>query len=144
MSTEGRVLVDIEREECIRLLQTRPVGRFAIAPPDQAPLVVPVNYIVDGDFVVFRSDYGAKVRLLDASPVSFEVDDIDWFHRSGWSVLVRGVAYEATHWEVAHLLLEPWADGDKRHWIRVKLTEVTGRRLDNITSDFATDDTGYL
>src|SRR5437763_13797599 len=93
--TTAAVAVEIDRDECLQLLRSQPVGRVAMTTPDDSPLVVPVNYVVDGEFVVFRSDPGTKLRLLAARPVSFQVDFIDWFHRSGWSVLGRGRAYEA-------------------------------------------------
>lgn len=144
MPQEGATLINLDREECLALLRSQPVGRVALPVPDDGPLVVPVNYVVDGDVIVFRSDPGTKVTLLRAGPVSFQVDSVDWYHRSGWSVLGRGRAYEATHWEVDHLLLEPWTDGDKRVWIRLELVELTGRRLDHIELSFPPDNRGYL
>lgn len=57
------------------------------------------------------------------------MDFVDPFHRTGWSVLVTGVAYEATPVEVEHLTVEPWAGGEKQHWVRVQPGIVTGRRI---------------
>jgi nitroimidazol reductase NimA-like FMN-containing flavoprotein (pyridoxamine 5'-phosphate oxidase superfamily) len=120
----------LEREECLRLAASQSVGRLAVTVDDHAsPLVVPVNYVLDRDVVVFRSGPGAKLHALRETPVSFEVDLIDASHRTGWSVLFRGIAYQATDREVAHLLVEPWAPGDKQHWIRVLPTAITGRSI---------------
>jgi nitroimidazol reductase NimA-like FMN-containing flavoprotein (pyridoxamine 5'-phosphate oxidase superfamily) len=94
-----------------------------------APLVVPVNFVLDGSVVVFRTAGGGKVDGLRSGPISFQVDGIDPFHRTGWSVLVEGVAYEATRWEVRHLDLSPWAPGQKDRWIRLVPTSITGRRI---------------
>lgn len=137
-------LVVLDRAECLDLLRGQPVGRIAVIDGD-SPLVVPVNYTLDGDCVVFRSEGGTKLDALARhEKVSFEVDAIDWYHRTGWSVLVRGTAYEATHWEVDHLLLEPWTEGDKRHWVRIPITEITGRRLEAIEADWPLGGHGYL
>ena len=90
---------------------------------------MPVNYLLDGDVVVFRSGPGTKLRALRGTPASFQLDDIDPTQRTGWSVLVRGRADEATHWEIDHLDLTAWAPGDKSHWVRVVPDAITGRRI---------------
>ena len=131
-------------EECLALLADHPVGRVAIAQPGQPPLVVPVNYQLDGDAIVFRSDPGLKTQLLAHMPVSFEVDSIDPHHRTGWSVLVHGTAYLATHWETDHLHLDPWAEGKKRIWVRIVPSTITGRRLEPGDFDWPSDGRGYL
>jgi nitroimidazol reductase NimA-like FMN-containing flavoprotein (pyridoxamine 5'-phosphate oxidase superfamily) len=146
MDQEGKGgLSEISRDECFELLAGHPVGRVAMAVEGDGPLVVPVNFILDGEAIVFRSDPGMKVRLLRQGPaVSFQVDQVDWYHHTGWSVLARGVAYEATHWEVEHLALEPWAEGDKGHWVRIVVRDVTGRRLERGELSWPGDDRGYL
>jgi nitroimidazol reductase NimA-like FMN-containing flavoprotein (pyridoxamine 5'-phosphate oxidase superfamily) len=137
-------LVELDQNECYTLMSTQAIGRLAVAAPGEAPLVVPVNFVLDGEVIVFRSDVGTKIRLLRQGPVAFEVDFIDWHHRTGWSVLARGVAYEATAREVEHLNLEPWVTGEKRDWIRIVVSEVTGRRLDRIDLPWARNPSGYL
>lgn len=144
MSSVERVLLELTHDECFELLRTQPVGRFAAAVPGEGPIVVPVNFIVDGDVIVFRSDMGTKIAALRHGPVSFQVDWIDWMHKTGWSVLARGVAYEATHFEVEHLDVNPWSSGDKRHWVRLVITEITGRRIEAHDFDWRHDDKGYL
>ena len=95
-----------------------PSVSFAIVIDDHGPLVVPVNYALDGDVVVFRSGAGSKLRALRDAPLSFQVDLIDPSHRTGWSVLIRGTAHEATDARDA-FRVDPWAPGAKQHWIRV-------------------------
>ena len=120
----------LSREEALALVATLEIGRIAVGRAGQPPLVVPVNYVLDGEVIVFRSDPGTKLSVLvRGEPVSFQVDLVDPFHRSGWSVLVTGTAFEATHWEVDHLTVEPWAGGDKQHWVRLEPDTVTGRRV---------------
>lgn len=135
-------LVELSRDECRQLLATTQLGRVATCVPGEAPLVVPVNYVLDGDVVVFRSDDGEKIRGIRRGPASFQVDVIDPTHRRGWSVLVRGVAYEATEHEVRSLRLEPWVDGAKARWVRVVPGTVTGRRIE--LPPVTVDGRGYL
>lgn len=120
----------IDRQECFELLATCPVGRVAVSRGAAAPLVVPVNFVLDGEVIVFRSDMGSKVEDLRIGPVAFQVDQIDPWRRTGWSVLIAGVAYEATPREIAHLHLDPWAPGQKAHWVRIIPVEVSGRRIE--------------
>ncbi|HZQ28318.1 MAG TPA: pyridoxamine 5'-phosphate oxidase family protein [Acidimicrobiales bacterium] len=136
-------LSELTRDECFDLLNTQVVGRLAVAAPGQAPLVVPVNFVVDGDAIVFRSDAGTKLALLSTNPVSFQVDVVDPNRRGGWSVLASGRAGEVGSWEVGHLAVEPWAGGDKRRWVRLIVERVTGRRLEPPELSWQ-DSRGYL
>jgi hypothetical protein len=119
-------LQPLTREECLELLATVSVGRVAVALPDSPPLVLPVNYAVDGDVIVFRSAPGSKLDALRDNPASFQVDWIDPLHRTGWSVLVQGFAYETSPSGVE---IEPWDPGPKEHWVRIFAGTITGRRL---------------
>lgn len=141
-STAGSAFAELSRDECVELLRNGLVGRFAVAMPGMAPLVVPVNYVLDGDVVVFRSETGTKLAALRRVAVSFEIDEIDRLRRTGWSVLVQGRAYEATRWETDHLDLPSWAPGAKGHWVRIVPDTVTGRRITR--SEQFTDLGGYL
>lgn len=140
--TDNAVLDELEHEECLRLVASMSIGRVAIAVDDAAPLVVPVNYLLDGEVVVFRTGPGTKLRALRDTPISFQVDLIDPFHHTGWSVLIRGVAFETTDRDVEHLVVESWAPGDKHHWIRVLPTSITGRNIR--LADASWDTRGYL
>lgn len=124
-------LTEIGREECLALLAAGCVGRFAVAVVDDGPLVVPVNYVMDGEAVVFRTAAGQKLAQLRRR-ASFQVDGFDHPAETGWSVLLRGFAYEATSWEVAHLQLVPWAAGAKDRWVRIVPTSITGRRISSL------------
>jgi nitroimidazol reductase NimA-like FMN-containing flavoprotein (pyridoxamine 5'-phosphate oxidase superfamily) len=110
-------------------LQRQEVGRLAIPLPKAGPLVVPVNYVMDGDVVVFRSDPGAKLDAIALEPVSFEVDEVDRVTRTGWSVLVTGTAHVADRDEVDDLRLQAWVAGTKEHWVRIVPSSITGRRI---------------
>jgi nitroimidazol reductase NimA-like FMN-containing flavoprotein (pyridoxamine 5'-phosphate oxidase superfamily) len=126
---EESVFEALTVEECLALAATAPIGRLAIGQSDGPPHVVPVNFLLDGDVVVFRSEVGTKFRLLRGAAVTFEVDAFDALTHTGWSVIFQGPAYEASHWETDHLQLEPWAPGSKAHWVRILPALVTGRRI---------------
>lgn len=118
---------------CWRLLREHAVGRLGVV-LDGAPEIYPLNYVVDGETIVFRTDPGSKVRGVGRSPlVCFQLDSADTDRRDGWSVLVKGRAVEITDedWTRAstQLDLDFWAPGIRSKWIRVVPTEVTGRQL---------------
>ena len=120
-------LDEITPGECLRLIATIGVGRVAIGRGAHPPLVVPVNFVVDHDTIVFRSDAGAKLAHLNRA-MSFQVDFVDHYHRSGWSVLVCGTVHEVDATEVEHLSLTPWVGGRGR-WLRVVPVSMSGRTI---------------
>jgi nitroimidazol reductase NimA-like FMN-containing flavoprotein (pyridoxamine 5'-phosphate oxidase superfamily) len=128
------VVEELDRDECLQLLGTVPVGRVGVS-IGALPAVLPVNFCLASDRVVFRSKAGAKLSAATAGTVvAFEVDDYDPSGQSGWSVLVQGVARELTEpdelAQVRELPLESWAfDGGADHVISVDLTVVSGRRI---------------
>jgi nitroimidazol reductase NimA-like FMN-containing flavoprotein (pyridoxamine 5'-phosphate oxidase superfamily) len=131
---DGRTWLEIlGTGECWRRVRLLPVGRVGVL-VDSAPEIYPVNYSVDGETIVFRTDRGAKLRGLDRSPaVCFQVDGVDFDDHTGWSVLIKGRAVEVTDTAERKRLdglgLQYWTVGDKPHWIRIVPTEVTGRRI---------------
>jgi hypothetical protein len=122
------------REESTRLLATDSIGRLAVVVAN-TPLVVPVNYALDGEAVVFRTDPGTKFDKGSRARASFEVDSFDRTERTGWSVVVTGRLEEVTHFDAATfervrgLDVDPWAEGEKAHWMRLVPDRVTGRRI---------------
>ena len=121
----------LDAEECWELLASTPVGRVAFV-QDGEPMVLPVNHAVVGRRVVFRTRPGSLLHeALMREPVAFQVDEFDPVRRSGWSVLVRGVADLAedpdTLWATE---LDAWADAVERDdWVEIRAEEVTGRRI---------------
>lgn len=120
-------------DECLTLLASRPYGRLAYLDAG-APAVVPVNHLVDGSTVVLRSLDGGKLgAAIFERPVAFQLDDLDFASRSGWSVLVRGRAevVEDSETEGYEKWLDSWAvrPGARTTWVRIVADEVSGRRL---------------
>jgi nitroimidazol reductase NimA-like FMN-containing flavoprotein (pyridoxamine 5'-phosphate oxidase superfamily) len=131
----GPTLQELTTDECHRLLASHEIGRLAVN-AEHHPLVFPVNYAVDGTTIVIRTSPGTKLAAAQHANVTFEVDEIDRRTRSGWSVLVRGVAEEVGPEHRADLVarthasgVQPWAPGEHGRWLRVIPTSVTGRRI---------------
>lgn len=123
----------LDAETCTTLLGENHFGRVAVDDGD-GPVVLPVNYVLDGRAVVFRSDDGTKVEAAAAgSPACFEIDAIDERTRTGWSVLVRGRLGEVTDADdlarLRRLPLEPFAGGGKPRYLRLPTDHVSGRRI---------------
>jgi nitroimidazol reductase NimA-like FMN-containing flavoprotein (pyridoxamine 5'-phosphate oxidase superfamily) len=130
----GRTLENVGRDECLNLMERHPtcVGRVALAGP--RPTIFPVNYAVDGDNIVFRTDPGSKFHAaVQKSYVAFEVDWVEPSWQTGWSVVVRGQARLVADPEelkrLRRLLLLPWAAGDKEHFVSIDTKLISGRRL---------------
>ncbi len=126
-------------QECYHMLAARHVGRLGVV-ADGYPLVIPVNYAVDRDVVVIRTEPGSVVAHADHGNVTFEVDEFDFTKNSGWSILIRGQA-EALTAEHSKELIErteasdvhPWAPGERNHWMRIIPHGISGRRI--VSSD---------
>ncbi len=84
---------ELDRAECLQLLGWEALGRLAISVPDHGPEIVPVNFVLDGDSVVFRCA-PARAAKLTGRRASFEIDRVDPHHRLGWSVVVSGTAVQ--------------------------------------------------
>ena len=130
-----RALEVLPADECRRLLGTRQFGRIGLA-GGHYPMVLPVNYVLDGDAIVIRTGSAKIIAAGGFARVAFEVDDVDERAHSGWSVLVHALAEEITGAERDELAARlraadgiPWAPGERGHWIRLIPKAVTGRRI---------------
>lgn len=130
-SLDHQGLEVIAPEECWQLLADAPVGRVAFNEAGE-PTVLPVNHAVVGHRIVFRTLRGSLLHeALMAEPVAFQVDSFDAVERTGWSVLVRGVADLAEDpQQLEALELYPWADSVEREdWVQIRAEEISGRRI---------------
>jgi nitroimidazol reductase NimA-like FMN-containing flavoprotein (pyridoxamine 5'-phosphate oxidase superfamily) len=128
----GRIEV-LEVSECRRLLVTSNVGRLGYATPDEQR-IVPLNYVVFDEHLVFRTSSENDIaRFVPGRPVAFEVDDMDGFLQSGWSVLACGTADELPRESLRAMDVgetpEPWAEGVRPLYLQIPLTRLTGRRV---------------
>lgn len=134
---EGQVdrrtgLEELDRDECLRLLAHAPLGRLAVVVGGR-PLIFPVNFTLDGDAVVLRTDSGTKLHGARNGPVAFECDGTDGEYHTGWSVLLHADAEEVRNpLEIARLErlpLGPWCPRPKPIWLRLRSRSITGRRI---------------
>jgi len=136
MSTndEPAGLEPIAEQECLYLLGLHRLGRVAVN-VDGRPQIFPVNYAVSGRVVAFRTAPGTKLASAPMSHVAFEIDEYDSTTGVGWSVMVKGVAYEITDavdqdsLEARRQLVRPMAPGQRDHWVAIRPDEITGRRF---------------
>lgn len=124
----------LDEDECLALLARDEIGRLAVL-DGPTPIILPVNYVLDGRSIVFRTDAGTKLDQGQRAGASFEIDAFDRATRTGWSVVATGrleeiTAFESRDLEKAKALpIDPWAGGDKAHWMRLTPTRITGRRV---------------
>ncbi|SEN64926.1 helix-turn-helix domain-containing protein [Nonomuraea pusilla] len=131
-------LEELSEEESLALLAPGGVGRLAFQ-GRYGLSVLPVNYRLSDGAVVFRTSTGGstdedlRTGVADVEyQVAFEVDEVDTAGHSGWSVLVQGSLHHVTAEEeqaAAATGVEPWAGGDRRQYLRIKPSRVTGRRI---------------
>lgn len=109
------------------------VGRLVITVAGE-PLVFPLNYAVDGDAIVFRTQIGTKLTGITRSMATFEVDHFD-ASGHGWAVTFEGLAQEILDADPASLrariealTLETWPGGPRPHVVRITPFAVRGTR----------------
>jgi nitroimidazol reductase NimA-like FMN-containing flavoprotein (pyridoxamine 5'-phosphate oxidase superfamily) len=128
-------LRELSPSECWSLIAGGGVGRIATT-TDDGPVILPVNFIVDNEAVVFRTTaYGLIGRISTASEIAFEVDRIDEAMREGWSVLLVGAMERVEDPDEAAAALgsaelEPWVGGVRNLVVRIRPRRVTGRRVE--------------
>lgn len=124
---------DLTREQCFALLNTVAIGRIGLS-IDALPVILPVNFVVLEDWILFRTVPGSKLdAAVSRSVAAFEADghapDGSW----GWSVLVRGFAHDLRDGRgvPAATALHPWPfpHGEANHVVGIEPTMVTGRRF---------------
>lgn len=124
-------------DECLRLLASVPVGRVGFI-ADGELIILPVNHVVDGQCVAFRTTYGSKLSAAEGQHLaSFEADHYDERTRSGWSVVVTGSAEvvdaEADVQRLSCRGLHPWVTAVQHpFWLRIRPTSITGRQTPGI------------
>jgi hypothetical protein len=122
----------LDRDQCMRLLATTGFGRIAIT-SGALPAILPVNFRLFGDEILFRTARGTKLDAATKNAVvAFEVDAMDPLEHSGWSVMVTGVARQVADDELSPSVrarIPRWAPGGDSCVVAVSTEMVTGRRL---------------
>jgi uncharacterized protein len=120
--------------ECWRHLRNEDLGRIGVT-LDGQPLVFPVNYAVNKEWIVFRTAPGTMLHRAPGSPACFEIDGYDRGLREGWSVMAVGKLEEITESDDSHsqalrgLPVQPLAPGPRPHWIALRVERVSGRQF---------------
>jgi nitroimidazol reductase NimA-like FMN-containing flavoprotein (pyridoxamine 5'-phosphate oxidase superfamily) len=127
-------LLDLGPDECRTLLSTHGVGRVAVSASDGRPAVVPVNYEVVDEAIVFRTEPESVAAAAVETEVAFEVDHVDEALSQGWSVLAVGPASVVTEPDAVRRLTQrahttPWPGGEREMWVSIRPTSLTGRRI---------------
>jgi nitroimidazol reductase NimA-like FMN-containing flavoprotein (pyridoxamine 5'-phosphate oxidase superfamily) len=137
--TAPPVLEELSADECVELISPDGIGRIGFTTPS-GPIVLPVNYAMHQGAILFRTAFGGPmdedlnsgIEDLELK-VAFEVDHLDAVTQEGWSVLVQGPAHRVSSDEelaaVSASLIEPWAGGERRLYIRIKPVQLSGRRI---------------
>ncbi|MEU1258500.1 pyridoxamine 5'-phosphate oxidase family protein [Streptomyces chartreusis] len=127
-------LRDLTPEECRALLSTHGVGRIAVTTPGGRPAIIPVNYEIVDDTIVFRTAPGSVAAAAVGTDAAFEVDHMDDASSQGWSVLAVGPASAVTETAAVRRLVQhahtaPWAGGRREMWVAIRPVRLTGRRI---------------
>jgi nitroimidazol reductase NimA-like FMN-containing flavoprotein (pyridoxamine 5'-phosphate oxidase superfamily) len=121
----------LSEDESWRRLAGVALGRLVTSFAGE-PEVFPVNFVVQGRTVLFRTAEGTKLFSAVANhTVVFEADDHNV--AEGWSVIVRGRAQllktDAEIHEAERAQLMPWTATPKPHYVRVTPSDITGRHF---------------
>lgn len=137
-------------EACWKYLHSSYIGRLAVI-NGASPEIFPINFIIAGRTLVFRTAPGTKLRaLLTGAPVALEADGMNAYSTEVWSVVVKGTPAPFTGSQTSLIDADPgrapWEPGLKENLISINPTEISGRRfaLESSTrwwppQDFAAD-----
>ncbi|TDC85854.1 pyridoxamine 5'-phosphate oxidase family protein [Actinomadura sp. 7K507] len=119
---------------CLTLVQQVAVGRIAWAQDDGTVTVLPVNFILDGEALVFATAPGAKLDAVHGGrPLTFEADDLEPALRTAWSVLITGQAEVVTDSDeierLRKLPLTPWIRSAMGLFVRLTPCHISGRHI---------------
>ena len=133
LATDRAGLEILHLGDCFLLLKSVPVGRVGFTARGEV-VSLPVNYLVDGQDVVFATGAGSKLSCVEVGHyVGFEADTYDAATRTGWSVVVRGLAEVQSETECARLDtlgMKAWGGPpEERAWVRIRPASITGRQI---------------
>lgn len=127
-------ITELKQGKCWELLRGGRLGRVCFS-TSMGPRIIPVNYRMQDADILFRTSPSSLLGTYAAdSELAFEIDDIDERARQGWSVVALGTARLVDDMdEVTGIWMrgdpEPWADGSRNVYLRLRVREVSGRRL---------------
>ncbi|WP_162795876.1 pyridoxamine 5'-phosphate oxidase family protein [Nonomuraea lactucae] len=124
----------LDRDACLALLSTVVVGRIAWSASTNDLKIVPVNFVLDGDSIVFKTARGGKLDAVrHGVPLTFEADDVEPALHVGWSVVLNGRAEVVTERgqvrRLERFVGAAWAPMAEPVFVRLSPHEISGRRI---------------
>lgn len=126
---------ELTPSEAMDRLGSVPFGRIVFT-WQALPAVRPVNHLVDNGQVIIRSHEGSAIVTAvggdRGTVVAYEADHLDPYSRTGWSVVVTGLArvvddpQRAARYREA---LQPWLAGEMDSVISIDARVITGFEL---------------
>ncbi|PRQ10330.1 pyridoxamine 5-phosphate oxidase [Corynebacterium sp. 13CS0277] len=122
-------ITHLSRDEAFARMATESLGRIVVRRKDDMD-IFPVNYVVDGETVYFRTAEGNKLFTVALNhDVLFEVDHVEG--DAAWSVVIKGTAEVVKDAARIHhadsLGLKPWVPTLKYNFVAITPNEVSGR-----------------
>ncbi len=131
----------IDEERCLRLVEGESIGRLGFS-ARALPVIFPINFVLLGRDVVFRTEPGQKLDAARQHAVAcFEVDSHDPFAHTGWSVLITGCLEVADGRELARLgplPLRPWAVTGASDVVTLRGEVISGRSVESFRGPVVT------
>lgn len=128
----ARRFEELSESQCLDLLGRAVVGRIGFTAFSVAS-IRPVNYVLDGRSIVFRTASGAKFSpALRRAEVCFEVDYFDPVPGTGWSVIASGptgVIHDPDRIARIDRALTSWMSGDLGNLVCIDIERISGRRI---------------
>ena len=121
----------LSQTECLAKLANHSIGRIAVT-SRALPAIIPVNYALTGrTTIVFRTEPGGMLaRATDSTVVAFEVDELARDGRSGWSVLVVGVAHHIDGSDLVRAVasrVSSAAGEGRNQFVAISIGQLSGR-----------------
>lgn len=128
------VAEELSQERCWDLLRSNTTGRFGFLQQGRV-MILPVNYLVDGQSIYFRTaGDGSIAEAVPSLESSLQIDDSRADRSEGWSVLVSGASSRVEDQDLltrlwGKVMAEPWSGGERNLFIRIHAESVTGRHV---------------
>jgi uncharacterized protein len=150
MTSSPAITTELTKTQCAVLLGSQSVGRLCVL-EGEYPVAFPVNYrlVIDAlgaMHIIFHTRPGSTLDAVNEA-VGFQIDGIDQFRQTGWSVMCRGELRNVRSDDAPPWLVSwdphPWV-GSRDAWLYLTVVLVTGRELIHPNKDWAAHDHGYL
>jgi uncharacterized protein len=134
VTTATDMLEALDEHGCLEHLHSTSLGRVAFRSGDDID-IFPVNYGCDGSIVIYRTAAGTRLDKAPRDHVAFEVDGWDEQTRTGWSVVLKGIALDVTAGrdpfskQLRDQRVVPLAPGRRERWIAIYPSAITGRKF---------------